>query len=63
MPDLRGKTIKEALFMLNEIGLKYSINGTGLVNSQSIQPGSKIKSNAVCVLNCSPDQIKGANVY
>jgi cell division protein FtsI (penicillin-binding protein 3) len=63
MPDLRGKTIKEALSVLNEIGLKYSIKGTGIVNSQSIQPGSNLKQNTVCVLDCQPDEIEGANLY
>jgi len=63
MPDLRGKTLKEALFILNEIGMKYNVRGNGIVNSQSIKPGEQIVHNKVCVLNCSQSEINGANVY
>jgi cell division protein FtsI/penicillin-binding protein 2 len=63
MPDLRGMTIKEALIILNKIGLKYTIKGNGFVNNQSIKPGDKINKNKICILNCSASEIKGARVY
>ena len=63
MPDLRGHSIKDALISLNVLGLKYKIKGSGLVKSQSIKPGIKIKADQVCELNCSETTIKGAIIY
>ena len=63
MPDLRGYSIKDALISLNMLGLKYNITGSGIVKTQSINPGIKIKENQVCKLNCSEKTIKGATIY
>ncbi|GMR25072.1 MAG: penicillin-binding transpeptidase domain-containing protein [Ignavibacteria bacterium] len=63
MPDLTGRTIKEALISLNLLGLKYDIRGSGIVVSQSINPGINLKQNQVCRLNFSEATIKGANIY
>ncbi|MCH8034353.1 MAG: transpeptidase family protein [Bacteroidetes bacterium] len=63
MPDLRGQTVKDALIKLNLLGLNYDINGSGIVTSQSISPGLKIKPNQVCKINCSETIISGANIY
>ncbi|MGB5846933.1 MAG: penicillin-binding protein [Ignavibacteriaceae bacterium] len=63
MPDLRGHTVKDALIKLNLLGLNYDINGSGIVTSQSITPGMKIKQNQICKINCSENIISGANIY
>jgi len=63
MPDLRGYSIKDALISLNMLGLKYNITGSGIVKTQSINPGIKIRENQVCKLNCSETTIKGATIY
>ncbi|UCH65758.1 MAG: transpeptidase family protein [Ignavibacterium sp.] len=63
MPDLRGRSIKDALISLNMLGLKYDIRGSGIVKTQSINPGIKIKEDQVCKLNCSETTIKGAIIY
>jgi len=63
MPDLRGYTVKDALIKLNLLGLKYDINGSGIVTSQSINPGKKVKQNQICKINCSETIISGANIY
>jgi len=63
MPDLRGSSIKDALISLNMLGLKYDIRGSGIVKTQSIKPGIKIKEDQVCKLNCSETIIKGAIIY
>ena len=63
MPDLRGSSIKDALISLNMLGLKYDIRGSGIVKTQSIKPGIKIKEDQVCRINCSEITIKGATVY
>lgn len=36
MPDLKGKKLEEAKVILDSIGIKYSVNGTGTVVSQDI---------------------------
>jgi len=63
MPDLKGRTVREALISLNLLGLKYDIRGSGIVVSQSINPGIRIKQNQVCRLKFSEAIIKGANIY
>lgn len=63
MPDLRGKTIKEALLILNDLGIKWSISGSGVVAEQSISPGNAIDKKKTCVLSCSPINPTGARIY
>jgi cell division protein FtsI (penicillin-binding protein 3) len=63
MPDLRGKTIKEALSVLNDLGIKWSISGSGVVAEQSIPPGQTINKRKTCILNCSQISSSGARVY
>ena len=63
MPDLRGRSIKDALVSLNMLGLKPEIRGSGIVKTQSINPGSKIKEDQICRLICSETNIQGITIY
>jgi beta-lactam-binding protein with PASTA domain len=63
MPDLRGKTIKEALLILNELGVKWSISGSGVVAEQSILPGQALNKRKTCILTCSQISTTGARIY
>ncbi len=63
MPDLKGRTIKDALVILNTIGMQYKIKGSGIVTNQSIAPGSVIKNKKECIIYCSEFSPAGANVY
>ena len=63
MPDLKGKTIKEALMFLNDLGVRFSISGSGVVIEQSISPGSTINSKKTCILKCSQVVTTGARIY
>jgi cell division protein FtsI (penicillin-binding protein 3) len=45
MPDVRHMTLKDALFALENNGLKVVIKGKGKVIAQDIQPGSPINKN------------------
>lgn len=45
MPDVRHMTLKDALFALENNGLKVVIKGKGKVVAQDIQPGSPINKN------------------
>lgn len=52
MPKLQGKTLDEAVEILNKIGIKeYKINGEGIVSSQSIIAGKLIDKNTTVKLD------------
>ncbi len=53
MPDLRGLPAKDALYILENMGLKVKINGSGKVVSQSISRGTRIKRQQKVELNMS----------
>ena len=40
VPDLRGMTLKNAIYILENKGFKVSFKGAGKVISQSIPPGA-----------------------
>lgn len=63
MPDLVNCSVRDAINALTRMGIKYKINGSGIVINQSIAPGSKIRTNEICILNCSEVTITGASVY
>lgn len=43
VPDARGMSSKIAKSLLEQLGLKVTLDGVGYVNKQSIKPGSKIE--------------------
>jgi cell division protein FtsI (penicillin-binding protein 3) len=63
MPDLVNCSVRDAINALTRMGVKYKINGSGIVINQSISPGSRIRTNEVCILDCSELTITGASVY
>lgn len=42
VPDVRGMTLRDALYVLENAGLEVIIEGTGRVEKQSIYPGSRL---------------------
>ncbi len=40
VPDVRGMKLKDALYLLEDMGLKVVVSGVGKVSGQSIAPGS-----------------------
>jgi cell division protein FtsI (penicillin-binding protein 3) len=52
MPDLAGQSMRDAIALLNQLGLEYKIVGNGRVASQSIGSGSPIIPGATCLLKC-----------
>ncbi|TVT37354.1 PASTA domain-containing protein [Hymenobacter setariae] len=54
MPDARGLTLRDALFLLENRGLKVRTNGTGRVREQSVAPGESVKRGAVVSLALAP---------
>jgi cell division protein FtsI (penicillin-binding protein 3) len=63
MPDLTNYSIRDAIFLLTKLGIRYTIKGTGTITSQSISPGEKIIKGVMCVLNCKEASINGTMVY
>ena len=47
VPNVVGLTIKDALYMLENLGMKVKFKGRGKVISQSIAPGSKIGKDVI----------------
>jgi cell division protein FtsI/penicillin-binding protein 2 len=63
MPDLKGKTIKDALVILNDLGIKWSISGSGVITEQSIPAGQVINKRKTCLLTCSQISATGTRIY
>lgn len=54
MPDLRGKTMREALCCLQKYNVSVVVNGTGLATSQSPAPGTRLGKMARCSIQFKP---------
>ena len=50
MPNLIGKTVRDAFSELKRAGIKPQISGRGLIVSQSIEAGIKIEKESICIL-------------
>ncbi len=53
MPDLRGLSSKDALYILENMGVIVRLNGSGKVIKQSVPRGEKIKRNQIIELKLS----------
>jgi cell division protein FtsI (penicillin-binding protein 3) len=42
MPNVRGMALKDALFLLENMGVRVQIRGKGKIISQSIPPGTAL---------------------
>ena len=54
MPDARGLTLRDALFLLENRGLKVVSTGSGRVRAQSVAPGDPARRGAVVSLTLAP---------
>jgi cell division protein FtsI (penicillin-binding protein 3) len=50
MPDLRGRSAREAALVAARRGLIVELKGSGRVTAQTPQPGEEIEAGAACVL-------------
>ena len=50
MPNLIGKTVRDAFSELKKAGIKPQISGRGLIVSQSIKSGIKVEKQSICIL-------------
>ncbi|TFH02220.1 MAG: PASTA domain-containing protein [Calditrichales bacterium] len=53
MPNLRGKTVREALKLINFKNIRVQISGRGVIIKQSLPPGSTITGRNNLLLTCS----------
>ncbi|MCB0730498.1 MAG: transpeptidase family protein [Ignavibacteriae bacterium] len=53
MPNLQNKSLREAISILSDLKIKYTIKGSGKVVEQSIKKGTPLIANMTCVLNCA----------
>ncbi len=44
VPDVRGMGLRDALYLLENAGLKVDYQGMGMVKSQSIAPGTPLRT-------------------
>lgn len=51
MPNVRGMGLRDALYMLESLGLKVTIKGKGKVTAQSVPPGTALSRNLAVVLD------------
>jgi cell division protein FtsI (penicillin-binding protein 3) len=63
MPDLTSYSLRDGIKILTQLGMKYKVNGSGVIVSQSIKAGQKITKGLICNINCKEVQINGASVY
>ena len=53
MPDLKGMTLRKALLTASAHRVRLNIRGSGIVQSQSVLPGSKLYPGATCIVEAS----------
>ncbi|CAG0967186.1 MAG: transpeptidase family protein [Bacteroidetes bacterium] len=53
VPDVCGMGLKDALFLLENIGLRVTFNGTGVIKNQSVPAGSRFNKNDSILLELS----------
>jgi cell division protein FtsI (penicillin-binding protein 3) len=63
MPDLTGYNLRDAILILNQLGLKYKVSGTGRVTSQSIPAGESLKNKKSLLIECKEIEISGTVIY
>jgi hypothetical protein len=52
MPNLRGKSVRQALDILQSIGLSAKLKGVGTVVAQKPRSGIPLKDVKVCSITC-----------
>ena len=53
MPNVKGMGLKDALYLLENMGVKVSVKGRGKVANQSIAPGSSVAKGVAVLLELS----------
>jgi stage V sporulation protein D (sporulation-specific penicillin-binding protein) len=56
VPDLKGKTIREANIILNNLGLRLKISGSGLASGQHPEAGTMVELGTIVSVEFKPEQ-------
>lgn len=51
MPDVKGMGLKDALYVLENAGMKVQVNGRGKINNQSVAAGSPVEKGQQIILS------------
>ena len=51
MPDVRGMGLKDAVYLLENMGIKVAVQGRGKITIQSVAPGTTIDKGVIVTLN------------
>jgi cell division protein FtsI (penicillin-binding protein 3) len=54
MPNVRGKSMREALYMLQGYDVSLVVTGSGVAACQSPAPGTRLRKNSRCVIEFKP---------
>jgi len=57
MPNLRGKSLRQAVAILQAMDMDVKINGTGVVVSQYPEKNELISASTQCIINLEPRRI------
>lgn len=57
IPDVTGMSVRDAVFLLEELGLKVLVTGKGAVVRQSLQPGQFYPKGSIVILDLSPIKV------
>jgi cell division protein FtsI/penicillin-binding protein 2 len=57
MPDLKNRSLRDALLILSQLGVKYDIKGSGRVVYQSVKPGKELSKDHVVTIKCESKQV------
>jgi cell division protein FtsI (penicillin-binding protein 3) len=50
MPDVKGMGLKDAVYLLENLGLKVNVKGKGKIVSQSVEPGTALAKGITVIL-------------
>ncbi len=50
VPELRGLSMRKAMNIMHNKGLKFKIKGNGIVAWQSLKPGSIVNNESICII-------------
>ena len=53
MPNVKGMGLKDAVYLLENMGVKVKISGKGKVSGQSIAPGTALAKGLTVILDLS----------
>ncbi len=57
MPNLKNKSLREAISILNSLDIEYKVEGNGRVVYQSVPVGTELKKDILYKIKCKPSDV------